>query len=86
MKIKLKGDMIVTIFYDVDTSTEEFYSKNSIIEIDFVDFNTSTNKLYIFAMFQFGDGSVFSIPIDEFEIVESCEKYENDLLELMNQN
>ena len=85
MKIRTNSDSLITVFEDEDNSNEEFFSKDSIIDADFVDFNTSMHKTHIFAMFQFGDGSVFSIPIEDFVIVESCQKYDNDLLELINQ-
>lgn len=84
MKIRTNSDSIITVFEDEENSNEEFFAKDSIIDADFVDFNTSMNKTHIFAMFQFGDSSVFSIPIEDFVIVESCQKYDNDLLELIS--
>ena len=84
MKIRTNSDSIITVFEDEENSNEEFFAKDSIIDVDFVDFNTSMNKTHIFAMFQFGDSSVISIPIEDFVIVESCQKSDNDLLELIS--
>lgn len=82
MKIRTNNDSLITIFEDDENSNEEYFPKETIIDVDFVDFNTSFSKLHIFAMFQFGDSSVFSLPIEDFMVIESCEKYDNDLLEL----
>lgn len=81
MKISLNNDSILTIWEDQDNSSEEFNPKGTILDVDFVDINSTFSGKLKFAQFQFGDGSVCSIPLDEFAVLESCEHYETSIKE-----
>ena len=80
MEIKLKQDSEIVVYDTAEESVEEFYSKGHIFDVDYVGMSTSVGGVK-FPQFQNGDGSVFILSTDAFEVIETCDNYEVDLEE-----
>lgn len=81
MKIKLLSDILITYFISEEfDSEEEFHSKDEIFdELEFLGMSTTINEKYKFASFQNDDSSVFSLEIGSFEVLESCEEFDEEI-------
>lgn len=80
MKIKLNQDSEIVFWDSEENSSEEFYPKGHIFDVDYVGMSTSVGCVK-FPQFQNGDGSVFILSTDSFEILENDDDYEIDLKE-----